>query len=197
MPPPRRALVVAVDGVLADTLSRRAEVLYDAMREVGLLAGTSASALVQSVAGRDWAGAARAAAGTEVDETLVDLSALAAERAWHRALALDAPVAHPDAIARCREAAAQGWRVLLRADSTRRAAGPLIDDLAAATDAARVIAGDDVRVTGGRALAGAQYAALQGALGQYGVVRVVEAGEVARAAAQELISGVESGWPAG
>lgn len=134
--------MVAVDGVLADTLRSRAEAVQRAALELGLV-HESAPIAPHSMAGRDWAEMVRALPGAPRDESLLDLTALAAERRWSAAFATSAPVLYPEAVARCRTAAESGWQVVLRADSGRRGAAALFASLESATLALRTIAADD------------------------------------------------------
>lgn len=186
----RPLLVVAVDGVLADTLSGRAAAFDEAQRTVLGHAVRETSADV--VAGVSWAELAHAVVPPD-DATLRDLLALAAERAYGRWLATGAPLLTPEAIARARDAAEDGWRVVLRADASRRAASALFDGLAEQTLATRVIAADDVRAPGDASLRTAQYALLGASLGR-ARVHVVEHVAPGRAFVPAL-DGVTVGWP--
>ncbi len=144
--PAARTLVVAVDGVLAETLRDRLATLLGAAETVGLL---SAAPLLPDdwMAGLGWSEAVRALPGAAEDETLRDLAALAAERSWTRRMAGGLPAVNPEALAACRAAVAAGWRLILRADGSRRSDGALFEVLEEETGAVRTIAADhpDIR----------------------------------------------------
>jgi phosphoglycolate phosphatase-like HAD superfamily hydrolase len=146
MTPPgvRRTLVIAVDGVLVPTLGPRADALHAAAAEVGL--ALTAREDHTWYAGRDWHEMARALSVGAPDETLVDLAALVAERRWRDALAAALPTVNADVVAQARAAMLDGWRVVLRADTSRRAGAMLFAVLVGETQCSRVVAGDDVRV---------------------------------------------------
>jgi hypothetical protein len=192
----RRLLVVAVDGVLADTLPRRAAALDEAMQAItgrGLAGRGGDADVAARIAGRDWAELARLLAEPD-DETQVDLIALASERAYARHLALGLPPLALAAVARAREAAERGWRVVLRADSSHRAAAPLLEALAERTLAARVLAGDAVRATPARRLCDGQLATLTAAARAAPAARLVEYGPPPGGA--RLPHPWVAGWPA-
>lgn len=123
------ALIVAFDGVLADTLDARANAIVKACAEEQidvqisdvrpLMAGRSLDEAVQAVI------ALRAEAGLQVDQTTADLVALRAQR--HYAARLAQGVTLDDTIRReIVQASASGHRVALRADSLRRDVEPLL-----------------------------------------------------------------------
>lgn len=204
----RPLLVLAVDGVLLDTLPARAAALRAALQEVGATRVRDDAAVDDldtippaRLAGHDWAGAARgllratdrpadasadapadAPFDAPADETLVDIVALAAERAYARALAIVPPLMYLDALARARAASERGVRVVLVSDSTRRAIGKLLDDLADRTLAARVIAADDVRPDARRPLRAVQLAMLAAHRDAAGRAHLVEAAHSAHSA---------------
>jgi phosphoglycolate phosphatase-like HAD superfamily hydrolase len=153
--------VIAVDGVLVATLAPRAATLHAAAEEVGLPLDAPRDA--RWYAGRDWSEMARSLAGPAPDETLVDLAALVAERRWAATLGSALPLVDEAAVAHSRHAVLEGWRVILRADTTRRAGAMLLDALATASTCSRVVAGDDVPVGGSAGefgLARRQYGAM-------------------------------------
>lgn len=160
LPSARRTLVIAVDGVLVPTLGPRADALHAAASEVGL--ALTAREDDTWYAGRDWHEMARARSVGVPDETLVDLTALVAERRWRDELAAALPAVNADVVARARTAMLDGWRVVLRADTSRRAGAMLFAVLVGETQCSRVVAGDDVRVTAPtpRALRASQYAVI-------------------------------------
>lgn len=141
-PRARGPLVVAVDGVLADTLPRRLETLLAAALAVELVPEMP-SLSRDWMAGRNWSEAVRLLPGAAADETLFDLAAHAAEREWAQLMSAGLPVIDTVALRRCRAAVESGWRVILRADSTRRSSGNLFEFLEEQTDAVRTITGDD------------------------------------------------------
>ena len=187
----RPLLVVAVDGVLADTLPLRTAAFDDAQRAV--LGRVVRETSVQDVAGLCWAQLACAVAPAE-DVTLIDLLALAAERAFGRSIAAGAPLLHVEAIARTRACAEHGWRVVLRADSSRRAAASLFDALAERTLATRVIAAEDGRASHGELLREVQDARPRTDIGR-APVHVVELVPPGTRFAP-LPEHVSLGWPA-
>lgn len=191
-----RFLVVAVDGVLADTLPARAAALLAAAQSLGV--SLDVPAHDDWIAGRSFAEAARVivAHGGAVDETLIDLLALAADRALQQHAARSAPVLFPEALARCAEVAERGWRVMLRSDASRRAAGPLLEHLLTALNATRAIAADDVRAVGlEQSMVQQQYARLAASWRDDTRVGAVEVSPVVYDTARRAVPTLHSGWP--
>jgi hypothetical protein len=153
-------LVVAVDGVLADTL---------AARQHALVEGALAVALVDSVpslpdgwiAGRSWSEAVRQLPGVASEDlTLLDLASHAAERLWSEQVASRPPVFDMKRVARCRLAVSSGCRLILRADSTRRSLSATFSFLEEETGASRTVTGDDPGVLSASSVLLSQYAAI-------------------------------------
>ncbi len=153
MQPQGRVLMVAVDGVLAESLEARRDALRDAALDTGLLRSSPDIAPL-SLAGMDWNDMVHMlhmlplmygphTHGATSDHTLRDLTVFAAERLWTARLASGLPVLVPTAISRCRTAATNGFSVVLRSDSTRRSAQRLFEVLEAETLAVRTLAADD------------------------------------------------------
>ncbi len=142
-------LVVAVDGVLADTLPARLGCFLVGAEAAGLVqarGSETATMPTDWIAGRSWANAARRLAadrGLEADVVAIDLCAMAAEREWTRRLSLGLPSVDSEAVSRCQAAVSAGWRLMLRADSSRRSAGDLFTYLENETQAVRTVSGDD------------------------------------------------------
>ncbi len=186
-----RVLVVAVDGVLADTLLARQAALEEAVLSVGLLHAMP-ELPVNWIAGRSWSEAVRALptlvlqrGGADLDtgvapdspfadQTLLDLAEHAAETVYTREVANRMPVLEMSAIAQCVQAVESGWRLILRADSTRRSSDQLMQFAEEQTGAARVISGDDPGVLSANSVVLSQYA-----------------GIIAIAAGRRTINGVE------
>lgn len=192
-----RFLIVAVDGVLADTLSVRVNALQTAAQALSVTLALPTQP--RWIAGLSFAEAARAATvgSAVVDETMIDLLALAAERAMHQHAAESAPVLFQDTVAQCAEAASHGWRVLLRTDAARRVTGPLLEHLLSETNASRAIAADDVRAASATAsMLQQQYevvaAVVQGATS----VSAVEASAHARETVSTMLPELHMDWPA-
>jgi beta-phosphoglucomutase-like phosphatase (HAD superfamily) len=191
-----RTLIVAVDGVLADTLPMRAAALRAAARELGVAIAQPIHE--QWIAGRDWADAARALVrpAEPLDETMIDLLALAAERALHARLGQGAPLLFPALLSRCAEAASQGWRVILRTDSSRRAAGAVLDHLMHETTAWRAVTADEVRsASAGVPLLLRQYAHIAPLVRAAPRCSAIEVSPEAFAVARDEVPGVRAGWP--
>lgn len=191
-----RFLIVAVDGVLADTLPDRVAALQSAAHSLQVTLALPTKPLW--IAGLGLAEAARASTteSGDVDETMIDLLGLAAERALEQHAAQSAPVLFADTVAQCAEAAAHGWRVILRADTTRRAAGPLLEHLLAETNASRAIAADDVTVTGADASTlQRQYALIAPSVHSATSVHAVEASPHARESVVAMLPELRMGWP--
>ncbi len=192
----RPTLIVAVDGVLVDSLPLRRDALAEAARTVGLAALAASVCSNATVAGRSWREAARLLAGPDVDETLLDLTALAAERALQARLAREAWLLIPEGIEHCQAAVERGWRVLLRADTTRRAAGPLLEFLMTETGAARCSAGDDLPTTVDRdTLIERQYRVIKASATSQLPVISREATTEASDRARSVIPDIAIGWP--
>jgi beta-phosphoglucomutase-like phosphatase (HAD superfamily) len=191
-----RFLIVAVDGLLADTLPARTAALQSAAQSLGV--SLDVPPQHDWIAGRGFAEAARAAVARSgvLDETLIDLLALAAERTLQQQAAQHAPLLMPDALARCMDSVADGWRVILRSDVSRRSAGPLLEHLLTALNAARAIAADDVRsVRADQSLVRQQYALLAPSWRSATHVRAVEASAPAYDAARIEVPALHIGWP--
>ena len=186
-----RVLVVAVDGVLADTLLVRQAALEEAVLSVGLLHAMP-ELPVNWIAGRSWSEAIRAlptllsqrrgntleaslhSDNPFADQTLLDLAEHAAESVYAREVAKRTPVLEMSAVEQCVEAVERGWRLILRADSTRRSSDELMRFTEEQTGASRVISGDDPGVLSANSVVLSQYA-----------------GIIAIAAGRRTINGVE------
>jgi hypothetical protein len=202
-------LVVAVDGVLADTLPARLACFLAGAEAAGLsLAGDgeAATMLPDWIAGRSWANAARRLAadrGLEADVVAIDLCAMAAEREWTRRLSLGLPAVDSEAVSRCQAAVSAGWRLMLRADSSRRSAGELFTYLENETQAVRTVSGDDPGVLdelSEKPLIMSQYAGIIAASKRYStatqpVMRNVETAAVGPALAASMGRFISVGWP--
>jgi phosphoglycolate phosphatase-like HAD superfamily hydrolase len=188
-----RALIVAVDGVLADTVPQRAAALHSAARTLELTLSSPPHA--RWPAGLSLAEAARAALERD-DETLIDLLALAAERALRQQLGATAPLLHPEAVAQCAELVSAGWRVVLRTDGARQSAGPLLEHLITATGASRACAADDVRGASSNAsVVQRQYAEMARSLQGATLVHAVEYDAAAMRAARAVLPQLVADWP--
>ncbi len=204
-------LVVAVDGVLADTLPSRLASFLIGAESAGWVQAGASEALGLSpdwIAGRSWSNAARRLAsdlapGAAADEVGIDLCALAAEREWTRRLALGVPDVDTDVVRRCQAAVSSGWRLVLRADSTRVAAAGLFSYLESETQAVRTVAGDDPGVLEelrDRPLFMSQYAGIIAASKRYSAsteqsVRFVEPASVRSGIEAAMGRFVLAGWP--
>ncbi len=123
MTDPPRALIVAFDGLIADTHVARTLAIGDALAAEGtpsdseyvasLVLGRSLDETVEAVLHAD-----AAARGAAVDHTTRDLTVLRARRAYSAMTAHGLPL-RPDAVAWITAHAARGARVVLRADSAR------------------------------------------------------------------------------
>lgn len=189
-----QVLVVSVDGVLADTLLARQRALVDSALEVGLVDAVP-ELPVHWIAGRSWREAARQLTGSADDETLLDLTALAAERAWTQSLSHGLPVVEPEALRRCKQAAEHGWRVILRADSTRRSASALFDVLEEESGAVRTLTGDDPGVLHGPSVLLSQYAGIIAIAAGRQTVSCVEPLAVWQRMERAMSAYVQRGWP--
>lgn len=119
------ALIIAFDGVLADTLPLRAHALTDAAAaEFSPRAPEHAAAVI---AGRTMLEASLALFPHEAatDPTLPELVALRAQRGF-RHLVQHGVALRAGVVQDLREAAAAGTRVIVRADSERRDVEPLL-----------------------------------------------------------------------
>lgn len=119
------ALILAFDGVLADTLPLRAHALADACAaEFHPRLHDEALAVI---AGRTMLEAALALFPAEAasDPTLPELVALRAQRGY-RHLVQHGVSLRADVIDRMRELSARGTRIVVRADSERRDVEPLL-----------------------------------------------------------------------
>lgn len=121
-----RAVIVAFDGVLADTLPLRAHALVDAANAEGLRL-TAEHALV-ALPGRTLLEAALALFPHHAahDPTLPELVALRAQRSVRQLVQHGVPM-RPDVLRLMQQAAVRGVRLVLRADSERRDVEPLLD----------------------------------------------------------------------
>ncbi|MCA2982437.1 MAG: hypothetical protein ACK6DR_14090 [Gemmatimonas sp.] len=119
------ALIVAFDGVLADTLLLRAHVLADAA--AAEFQPRSMAAALAVLPGRTLLEAALAlfADETERDPTLPELVALRAQRGYRQLVTHGVPV-HPAVVDEMEAAGRRGDRVVVRADSERRDVEPLL-----------------------------------------------------------------------
>lgn len=120
-----RALVVAFDGVLADTLPLRAHALADAC--AAEFNPRSVEQALTLLPGRTLLEASLALFPDHAasDPTLPELVALRAQRAY-RHLVQHGVSLRADVITRLREASSLGTRVIVRADSERRDVEPLL-----------------------------------------------------------------------
>jgi beta-phosphoglucomutase-like phosphatase (HAD superfamily) len=119
------ALIVAFDGVLADTLPLRAHVLADAAAAEFQPRSTAAALAV--LPGRTLLEASLAlfAAESERDPTLPELVALRAQRGYRQLVAHGVPV-HSAVLDEMEAAGRRGDRVVVRADGERREVEPLL-----------------------------------------------------------------------
>ncbi len=195
-PRPRGVLVVAVDGMLADSLAARLNALLAGVDAVGLLQQT-ATPQRELMAGRSWSEAVRLLPGAPPDETLLDLAALAAEREWTQAMNAAWPTVDVDALQRCRAAVASGWRLILRADSTRRSAAAFFSFLEEETGAVRCISGDDPGVLSvhNMTIVASQYAGIIAASSAPGNGCFVESAPVRLRLGAAVSKYLTAGWP--
>ncbi len=152
--------MVAVDGVLADTLAARQRALIEAALSVELI--DSAPTLPDGwIAGRSWSEAVRQLPGVASEDLpLLDLASHAAERMWGEHIASRPPEFDTKRVARCRSAVSSGCRLILRADSTRRSSSATFSFLEAETGASRTVTGDDPGVLSAGSVILSQYAAI-------------------------------------
>jgi hypothetical protein len=147
--------VVAAEALLAHGLSLRAQAMQRALQQLEAPARARVDAV--DVYGRSWRDIARVVCGV-MDETQCDLLHLCADAEHARLLREQPPLLDVTSVAQVRQVAERGWRVVLRSDATRRAAGEVLDILAAETLAWRVVRADDVRDDGVRRQLHRQYA---------------------------------------
>lgn len=230
LPRPRGALVVAVDGVLAESLHGRGEALLAGAYKVGLLERSADSAhpsqqeppherstipphtqptippherptlpAHELIVGRSWSEAVRLLPGVPADETLLDLAAHAAEQEWTRAMNRGLPIVDTAALQRCRAAVQAGWRLILRADSTRSSSAALFTFLEEETGAVRCISGDDPGVLSmrGMSVLSSQYAGIITASSARGKGFFVEPEPVRLRLGGAIARYLSAGWPAG
>jgi len=191
-----RFLTVAVDGVLADTLPARVAALQAAAESLGVTLALPKQP--RWIAGLGFAEAARASTeeSGDVDDTMIDLLALAAERSLQQHVAASAPVLFQHTLALCAEAATHGWRVILRTDATRHTTGPLLEHLLSETNASRAIAADDVRTTGADlSMLQRQYALIAPSIHGAREVCAVEASAHARDTVLAMMPELHMDWP--
>ncbi|MFN9204572.1 MAG: hypothetical protein ACK6DP_16140 [Gemmatimonas sp.] len=117
------ALILAFDGVLADTLPLRAHALREACTAEGLT--PSVDAITDLLPGLTFAEAAGALAEGHPDPTIADLIALRAQRAYGALVAHGVPL-NAASVRAMHDASARGTRLALRADSERRHVVPLL-----------------------------------------------------------------------
>lgn len=118
-----RATVVAFDGLLADTLGLRAHALREACAAEGL-DGTDVD-IDTAIVGQTFAEAAEQIAQGHVDPTISELVALRAQRAYGALVAHGVPF-RTEFVSAVRALAANGSRIVVRADSERRHVEPLL-----------------------------------------------------------------------
>ena len=120
-----RAVIVAFDGVLADTLPLRAHALVDAADAEGQLLTTEH--VLAALHGCTLLEAALALFPHHAahDPTLPELVALRAQRGFRQLVQYGVPM-RPDVLHLMQQAAARGVRLVLRADSERRDVEPLL-----------------------------------------------------------------------
>lgn len=157
---PGQLLVVAVDGVLADTLGGRQQALIEGALSVSLV-GSPPSLPDGWIAGRSWSEAVRQLPDVDIEDlTLLELASHAAERVWSEQVATRPPVFDMKRVARCRSAVSSGCRLILRADSTRRSASSTFSFLEEETGASRTVTGDDPGILSASSVLLSQYAAI-------------------------------------
>jgi beta-phosphoglucomutase-like phosphatase (HAD superfamily) len=122
-PPGRRALILAFDGVLFDTIPARVAALCEALSAEGL--PCDADAVRSVLPGRALAEALHQLDPSPQDHTQHDLVLLRAQRLYAGIIAHGVPLLHEGQQA-MRDALAQGHLVVLRSDSERRHVEPLL-----------------------------------------------------------------------
>lgn len=238
LPRPRGALVVAVDGVLAESLHGRGEALLAGAYKFGLLERSADTAHTSQqeppherstippherptipshtqptipahtqptipphelIVGRSWSEAVRLLPDVPADETLLDLAAHAAEQEWTHAMNRGLPIVDTAALQRCRAAVQAGWRLILRADSTRSSSAALFTFLEEETGAVRCISGDDPGVLSmrGMSVLSSQYAGIITASSARGNGFFVEPEPVRLRLGGAIARYLSAGWPAG
>lgn len=135
-----RVVIVAFDGIIADTLPPRAQALADAIAaectglDITVHAGDLPALLLPLLPGRTLSECVAAAvnalpvlqhARLRDDLTLHDLIALRAQNAWATAVAHGIPLREGVA-ARMAGMVSQGVRIVMRSDSQRREVEPLL-----------------------------------------------------------------------
>jgi len=202
---------VAFDGVLADTLIAREAALTEGALAVGLV-NAMPELPVHWIAGRSWREAVRqlallnadvvsqpapnaSAANTLVDETLLDLTEHAAENAFTRVMANSTPLLDMSAVALCRQAVELGWRLILRADSTRRSGEEIMRFAESETGASRLLTGDDPGVLHAGSVVLSQYAGIISIAAGRRAVSSVELGAVWERMESAIGGYVQRGWP--
>jgi hypothetical protein len=192
----RGALVVAVDGILADTLGSRRDALVAGAHAVELLRETPLLPH-DLMAGRSWSEAVRLLPGIPDDDTLLDLAAHAAEREWTQVMSTGLPNIDTAVLQRCRSAVEKGWRLILRAESTRRSSAGLFSWLEEETGAVRVISGDDPGVLSvrGMTVLSSQYAGIITASSARGNGSFVETEPVRARLGAAVSRYLSPGWP--
>jgi len=122
-PPARQALILAFDGVLFDTMPARTAALCEALAAEGL--SYDADAVRTVLPGRALAEALQQLDPSPDDPTRHDLVVLRAQRLYAGIIAHGVPLL-PEGLQTLRSAVAQGHVVVLRSDSERRHAEPLL-----------------------------------------------------------------------
>lgn len=135
----RPTVVVAFDGLVAETLSLRAQAVADAIDHVGV--GTKTHDVRELIAGRSIAEAVRLACGTDADETIIDLATLHARRIC--AGAMSGPVTLAPGAAEWIQRASARVRVVVRSDSLRQDAERVLDSAGLAMFVSMMWCSDD------------------------------------------------------
>jgi beta-phosphoglucomutase-like phosphatase (HAD superfamily) len=117
------ALILAFDGVLADSLPLRRHALREGCDGEGV--AVSDHALTELLPGRSLGEAAEYVVQDHADPTVAALIALRAQRTYSALMAHGVPL-FPEAVRALRAHAAWGGRVVIRADSERRQVEPLL-----------------------------------------------------------------------
>lgn len=147
--------VISVSALLTEHEAVRTRAMETAAAQLDVPARDAPRSL--AVAGCSWRDIARTTYGV-ADDTLLDLLHLAADAEHARLLRDQPPALEMASVVRTRGLAERGWRVVLRSDATRRAAGSLLALLQEETLAWRIVAADDVRDDRMRRLQAVQYA---------------------------------------
>lgn len=122
-PPARQALVLAFDGVLFDTMPARTAALCEALAAEGL--SYNEDSVRAALPGRALAEALQQLDPSPEDPTRHDLVLLRAQRLYAGIIAHGVPLL-PEGTQAMRDAIAQGHLIVLRSDSERRHAEPLL-----------------------------------------------------------------------